>query len=322
MIVTVTLNAAIDRTITVPNFQRGQRHRASAGLPLAGGKGINIARALKTLGVPVVATGFVGGVTGTRIVERLTDEALLNDFVRIDGESRTSTAIVDPTGGTYTEIYEWGPSVTREELDFLLEKLRYLSQGADLVVFAGSLTRDVDDAFYAEAVHDLARRQVPAVIACEGEPLRLAVEAEPLFVCPSQREAEALVGQEFHDDEDFELGLERIVDLGARNVIVTTEDGCVASLRDGKDTLRLRATAPRVEPVSAVAAEDVLLAGFLAARSAGRSSEDALRAGVAAGAASTLELGAGRFDPRQASRIQQGVEVGELRVVRASTPAS
>ncbi len=111
MIVTVTLNAAIDRTLTVPNFQRGQRHRASAGVSMAGGKGINVARTLKALGVPVVATGLVGGTTGTRIVEELTSEAILNDFVRIDGESRTSTAVVDPAGGTYTEINEWGPAV-------------------------------------------------------------------------------------------------------------------------------------------------------------------------------------------------------------------
>src|SRR3979411_2517218 len=101
MIVTVTLNAAIDRTITVPNFQRGQRHRASNGLPLAGGKGINIARALKTLGVPAVARVPGGGQAGMRMVERQTGGAILNDFVRIEGESRTSTAIVDPTGGTY-----------------------------------------------------------------------------------------------------------------------------------------------------------------------------------------------------------------------------
>ncbi len=113
MIVTVTLNAAIDRTLTVPNFQRGQRHRASAGVTMAGGKGINVARTLKALGVPVVATGLVGGSTGTRIVEELTAEAILNDFVRIDGESRTSTAVVDPAGGTYTEINEWGPAVSR-----------------------------------------------------------------------------------------------------------------------------------------------------------------------------------------------------------------
>ena len=111
LIVTVTLNAALDRTLTVPNFQRGQRHRASAGLTLAGGKGINVARTLKALDVPVVATGLVGGRTGTRIVEDLTTEAILNDFVRIGDESRTSTMVVDPAGGTSTEIYEWGPLV-------------------------------------------------------------------------------------------------------------------------------------------------------------------------------------------------------------------
>src|SRR5216117_3860879 len=117
MIVTVTLNAALDRTLTVPNFQRGQRHRASGGLTLAGGKGINVARALKRLDVPVVATGLVGGLTGTRIVEELTSEAILNDFVRIGDESRTSTAVVDPTAGSYSEINEWGPYVEPDEID-------------------------------------------------------------------------------------------------------------------------------------------------------------------------------------------------------------
>jgi 1-phosphofructokinase family hexose kinase len=312
VIVTVTLNAAIDRTLTVPNFQRGQRHRASAGLMLAGGKGINVARALKALGVPVVATGLAGGGTGTRIVEALTAEAILNDFVRIEGESRTSTAVVDPAGGTYTEINEWGPVVRPEELEILLEKLRYLAQGAELVVFAGSLPRDVEEDFYAEAIRELNRRHVPAALDCDGEPLRLGVDAEPFLVSPNQGEAEALVGQEFHDDEDFQLALDRIAEMGARNVLITTEAGCVALLREEREPRRFRAVAPRIEPVSAVGGGDVLLAAFLTARAQGRSPEEALRAAVAAGTASTLEIGAGRFDPRQAGRLQAGVEISEL----------
>jgi len=317
MIVTVTLNAAIDRTLTVPNFQRGQRHRASAGVTLAGGKGINVARALKLLGVPVVATGLVGGATGTRIVEQLTSEAILNDFVHIEGESRTSTAVVDPTGGTYTEINEWGPVVRPDELEMLLEKLRYLTQGAELVVFAGSLPRDVQPDFYAEATRELSRRQIQVALDTEGPPLALGVESEPFLVTPNQTEAEALVGQEFHDDEDFRVALDTVAEMGARNVLITTDQGCLALLREEREALRYRAVAPLVDPVSTVGSGDVLLAAFVAARHAGRSNEEALRAAVAAGAASTLEVGAGRFDPRQAGRLQAGVGLSLLEPVGA-----
>jgi 1-phosphofructokinase/tagatose 6-phosphate kinase len=317
MIVTVTLNTAFARTITVPNFQRGQRHRASAGLPLAGGKGINVARALKALGVPVVATGLAGGQAGLRIVERLTGEAILNDFVRIEGESRTTTAVVDPTNQSYTEINEWGPSVKPEELELFDGKLRYLSQGASLVVFAGSLPRDVSDDFYADAIRDLARRHVPSALDAEGEPLRIGLEAEPFLVTPNQQEAEALVGQEFHDEEDFVLALDQIADRGARNVLITTEGGCYALLREDRRIRRYRVDAPRVEPVSRVGSGDTLLAAYVAAWEAGRGQEESLREAVAAGAASTLELGAGRFDPREAHRLAAGVTVSELTEVAA-----
>jgi len=315
VIVTVTLNSALDRTLTVPNFQLGQRHRASQGLTLAGGKGINIARALKLLDVPVVATGLAGGRTGTRIVEELTSDAILNDFVRIADESRTSTAVVDPTAATYTEINEWGPQVTPEELDMLLEKISYLARGADMVVFAGTLPRAVDDSFYADAIRDLGRRNVRAVLDSEGSPLRLGVEAEPYLVTPNQREAEALVGQELNDDEDYLMAVVRIAEMGARNVLITEESRSFGLFREDRKRLLLRALAPRIEPISAVGSGDVLLAAFIASRLADRPLDDSLRNAVAAGAASTLEVGAGRFEPREATRLQGSVEVRELEPV-------
>ena len=293
MIVTVTLNAAIDRTLTVPNFQLGHRHRASQGLTLAGGKGINVARALKRLDVPVVATGLAGGRTGTRIVEELTSEAILNDFVRIADESRTSSAVVDPTAGTYTEINEWGPHVEPDELAMLLEKISYLARGADMVVFAGTLPRGVEDSFYAEAIRDLNRRNVPAVLDSEGPPLRLGVEAEAFLVTPNQREAEGLVGQEFGDDEDYTMALDRIADMGARNVLITSDTRSFGLFRADRKRTSFRADA----------------------RLAEKPLEEALRAAVAAGAASTLEVGAGRFEPREASKLQSSVDVRELEPV-------
>jgi 1-phosphofructokinase family hexose kinase len=312
MIVTVTLNAAVDRTLLVPNFQVGQRHRASVGFLSAGGKGINVGRALKRLGVPVVCTGLAGGRNGTLLVEELTQEGILNDFVRIRGESRTSTAVLDPTSNVYTEINEWGPEVADDELDTLREKLAYLTQGAEFVVFAGSLPRGVEADFFAEVVRDAGRRHQLAVVDTDGEPLRVGTAAEPYLVAPNVREAEELVGHEFVDEEDLAGALDEIAELGARNVLITLDAGCYALLREDRNEVRLRAQVPELEPVSRIGAGDTLLAGFLAARAAGRSFEDAVRSAVATGAASVLEPGPGRFDPREASRLTPLVTVEHL----------
>src|SRR5581483_8607710 len=193
--------------------------------------------------------------------------------------------------------------------------LRYLSSGAAFVVLAGSLPRGVDAGFYGEVVRELNRRQVATVLDSEGEPLRLGLEAEPFLVSPNQREAEALVGQEFYEQQDFAYALEYIAELGARNVLITNETGCFARLRDGRKVRRYRALAPQVEPASTVGSGDVLVAGFAAAQLEGRSLDDSLRAAVAAGAASTLELGAGRLDPRVASQLTQDVQLTDFEAV-------
>jgi 1-phosphofructokinase/tagatose 6-phosphate kinase len=208
---------------------------------------------------------------------------------------------------------EWGPLIQPVELEVLLEKLDYLARGAKMVVFAGSLPRGVDDDFYAEAIRTLNRRGVLTVLDSEGEPLRLGLEAEPFLVSPNRLEAEAVVGQEFSDDSDFLDALDRLEDLGARNALITDESGCFASVRGERgQPKRFRAEGPHLEAVSRVGSGAVLLAGFISAWLEDTTPEDVLRKAVAAGAASTLQVGAGRFDPRDVGRILRDVRVAEL----------
>jgi len=309
MIITVTLNAAIDKSLAVPNFRLGRRHRTVDQRTMAGGKGVNIARTLKALGQPVIATGFAGGATGTHIVEQLTEESILNDFVRIREESRTNTSVLDPTTGDQTEINERGPAVSAREVELFRDKLLYLARGAAIVVFAGSLPRGVEPDLYASLVRDLERLDVITVIDTDGEPLRQAVRAEPDVVSPNVLEAEELVGHEFASEEERLLAVGEIVALGPREAIVTLPDGCVAQvLVDGQLFLK-RARVEQREPIAKRGSGDAFLAGYLAARYEGRAPDQCLRFGVACGAESTARLGAGLIDPREARRLMGDVEL-------------
>lgn len=312
MIITVTLNAAIDKSLSVPSFRLARRHRTVDQTTMAGGKGVNIARALKHLGQPVIATGFAGGPTGTRIVEQLTQESILNDFVRIGEESRTNTAVHDPTTGETTEINERGPAVSAKEVELFRDKLLYLARGADIVIFAGSLPRGVDTEFYAGLIRDLRRSDVMTVVDTDGEPLRHAARAEPDVISPNVLEAEELVGHEFNDEEDRAIAVREMVGQGPKEAIMTLPDGCVACVGTGGDRRLLRVWIDPQETFAAVGSGDAFLAGFVAARYERRTVEDALRFGVACGAESTQRLGAGLIDAKSVDRYMHETSVEVL----------
>ncbi|HEY2636193.1 MAG TPA: 1-phosphofructokinase family hexose kinase [Solirubrobacteraceae bacterium] len=314
MIITVTLNSAIDKTLVVPNFRLGRRHRSVEQTTMPGGKGVNVARAIKRLGQPVIATGFVGGATGTRVVEALTDESILNDFVRIREESRTNTAVMDPTTGVQTEINERGPEVSEQELQLFYDKLLYLAQGATLCVFAGSLPRGVPTEIYAGLVRDVRKLGVTCIVDTEGEPLRQAVRAEPDVVSPNELEAEELVGHEWNDDEDRAMAVAEMCQLGAREAIMTVADGCFARVVVGSTPRLYRVTIEEQEARAAIGSGDALLAGYVAGRYAGKSPEDCLAHGVACGAESVNHLGAGVIDPARVERLRHEVLVEEIKL--------
>ena len=314
MIITVTLNAAIDKTLEVPNFRLGRRHRSVEQTTMAGGKGVNVARALKRLGQPVIATGLAGGPTGTRIVEQLTEESILNDFVRIREESRTNTAVIDPTNGEQTEVNERGPAVTAQEVELFCDKLLYLARGAQICLFAGSLPRRVEPGLYADLIRELRKIGVTTIVDTDGDPLRQAVRAEPNVVSPNVLEAEELVGHEFNDDEDRLIAVREMTELGAREAIMTADDGCFAMVHEEGGSQLYRLRVDPLETYSAVGSGDAFLAGYVAARYSGRPPSECLRFGVACGAESTQHIGAGVIDPREAERLESEIAVEAVEI--------
>jgi 1-phosphofructokinase family hexose kinase len=314
MIITVTLNAALDKTLEVPNFTPGRRHRTVDQTTMPGGKGVNIARALKRLGQPVIATGLAGGATGTRIMEALNDEAILNGFVRIREESRTNTAVLDPTTGLHTEINERGPSVTAMELELFRDKLKYLAKGASMCVFAGSLPRGVEPDIYSGLVKEIGKLGVLTILDTEGDPLRFGVRADPDVVSPNELEAEELVGHEFNDVHDRAQAVAEIVRLGAGEAIMTVPDGCYAQVIEDGAPVLYRVRIEEQEARSSIGSGDAFLAGYVAARYGDRSPVECLRYGVACGAESTQHFGAGLLDQGKVERLLPEVEAERLEI--------
>jgi 1-phosphofructokinase/tagatose 6-phosphate kinase len=314
MILTVTLNAAIDRTVAVPSFRLGHRHRAVESRTVAGGKGINVARALNLLGLPVIATGFAGGHTGNRLLEQLRAEAVLTDFTRIAAETRINLAVIDPTSGEQTEINERGPAVSREEVEIFVSRLGYLAGGATLCVIAGTLPPGAGEDLYARLIKDLGERGVPVVLDAEGDAMLAGLRAGAAIVTPNEREAEELVGQEFADRQDLVHGLSELVRFGAGEAAITRPDGCVAAVGEGTERRFLEVRTDPLDPVSTVGSGDAFLAGYVAARYEDRPADECLAYGVACGAESTQHFGAGTVDRNQVERLLGEVHVQDLEV--------
>ena len=286
-ILTVTLNAAVDKLYTIPGFSVDKVQRPTETRVYAGGKGINVARVYRALGGEVTATGFSGGATGECIQDSLREEGINIRFVSVANESRTCTAILDPLRRTETVLNELGPWVTPDECASLLQRLRELLPGHDAVILSGSLPPGVPYGTYAAIIELAVEAGVKAVLDASGEALRLGVEAEPFLVKPNVHELEALSvygdgwggsAQALRDKHGVTLAL---VTGGARGAVLASAEGT------------WEAIPPSVELRSALGSGDSLTAGFVWAWEQGWGHAEALKLGVAAGAANAMVYGSG-----------------------------
>lgn len=299
MIVTLTPNPSLDRTIEVAELVRGAVQRADAQHLDAGGKGVNVARALSAHDHAVTAVVPLGGFDGDELGALLASVGLTPTVVRVAGATRSNLAVVE-ADGTTTKLNAPGPELSEHELAALVEATSQAADDADWVVGCGSLPPGAPEAFYAELTRRLRRAGRHVAIDASGAPLRAAIPAGPDLIKPNHQELAEAVGRPVVTVGDAVAAAGELRTAGVRTVLVSLGAGG-ALLVD--QTGAMHGVCPVDAVRSTVGSGDALLAGFLAA---GASGPEALASGLAWGAAATELPG---------TRMPQPHEVDLARVV-------
>ncbi|MEV4545931.1 1-phosphofructokinase family hexose kinase [Micromonospora echinaurantiaca] len=288
MIVTVTLNPALDITHTVASLVPHSSHRVTDVAAQAGGKGVNVARVLHALGLPTVAVAFRGGRTGAAVAADLDRHGIAHRLVDTAGESRRTFTVVDRGSGDATVFNEAGPAVSGAEWQALREQVHRLLAGASVLVLSGSLPPGLPDTAYAQLAGAAARAGVPVILDAAGPPLRAGVAAGPDVVKPNATELAEATGL-----PDPLAAAEALRAAGARAVVASLGPaGLLAVTPDG--TFRAEPPAPLAG--NPTGAGDSVVAAIAAGIHTGTSWPHRLADAVALSAATVTAPRAGQFD--------------------------
>ncbi|MFZ2261642.1 MAG: 1-phosphofructokinase [Luteococcus japonicus] len=278
MIVTVTPNPSIDRTITVDQLQMGEINRAVSSRVDPGGKGVNVSRALCANGADTLAVVPLGGPDGRLLGTLLEAAGVAHREVPLTGITRTNVAVVD-TAGVTTKVNEPGPALSTAELTSLHSAMLTATGTGDWLALCGSLPPGTPDSWFADVI---GAHPGHVAVDASGEGFRLAVAAGPDLIKPNREELEELVGRDLPTLGDVLEAASSLVAAGVRIVVVSLgSDGALAVTSDG----HWFASATVTTPLSTVGAGDCLLAGLLQALQAGATPQAALAEAVAWGAA-------------------------------------
>jgi len=288
MIYTLTLNPAIDRELTVAEVQFDSVLSALKSQVDFGGKGFNVSRLLRSMGMPSTALGFVGGRTGERLRHGLQALDIQTDFVSISSETRTNISIVTPEHDHYIKVNEKGPLVDEPKQHELLDKIASIAAAGDWWVLAGSLPPAVPDSFYAQIIAILNEHQAISILDTTGESLRLGCEAKPFLVKPNAEETQKLTGLPVDTVSQIAVAAMELRKMGAQNVVISL----------GKKGALLQTTectwlihSPKIKEKNPIGAGDSMVGGLVWALSQGYPLKESLGWGAASGAATASMSG-------------------------------
>lgn len=310
MILTVTLNAAIDKRYVVESFKTGEVNRVKECAYTPGGKGLNVSKPAAIAGAKVVATGFVGGHAGNYIVDALKPFGIESAFYHMEQESRSCINIWDSVQKVQTEFLEPGFTVTEKDFEGFVEKFEELVQEAGVVAMSGSVPKGLDGGAYQKLVAVVKEAGKKVILDTSGALLTAGIEAKPTMIKPNIDEIRMLTGSSCDNLDEIidaavkvqQSGVEIVaVSLGGEGSIVACEDGVY------------RAVVPKIDAVNTVGCGDSMIAGFALGLSEGLTVTETLKKASAISAAAALREETGFFIVEDMERIFPQVEIKKIR---------
>jgi 6-phosphofructokinase 2 len=300
-IITVTVNPALDKSTQVDRVAAEQKLSCRSPNYDPGGGGVNVARAISKLGGNALAFYLVGGAIGEMVQDLLEHEEIAQHAIPIKGVTRSNLTVLDESSGQQYRFGMPGPPVEEDEWSEMLDSVRKLEPGPQYVVASGSLPPGVPQDFYARLAAVARQRGARFVVDTRGEPLRAAVASGVFLIKPNARELSMLAGAEVTTEEEQEAMARELVDSGQSEVVVVSLGAAGALLATSDICTRIRA--PSVRTVSKIGAGDSMVGGIVLALARGESIVDAVRYGVAAGAAAVTTPGTQLFERGDVERL-------------------
>ncbi len=309
MILTVTLNAAIDKRYVVEEVRTGEVNRVKECVYTPGGKGLNVSKPAAIYGAEVTATGFVGGHAGHYIEDALEPFGIKSAFYHMEAESRSCINIWDEKNQLQTEFLEPGFTVTEADFERFLEHFRGLAADADVVTISGSVPKGLDGTAYQRMVKLVREAGKPVILDTSGKLLEQGIEAAPTMIKPNLDEIRMLTGKDCTDPEEIIEAAKVLHGRGIRIVTVSLGgDGAVVVSDEGA----YRARVPRIHAVNTVGCGDSMTAGFALGLSEGLCVKETLRKASAVSAAAAMREETGFFVKEDMERLLPQIEIVEL----------
>lgn len=312
MIYTLTPNPSVDRSITLPEIRFNSVLRSQQVRLDWGGKGFNVSRSLQQLGIESVALGWVGGGTGKMLADGLQQMGIQTDFVWVDRDTRTNTMIIEDQGDWHIKVNEPGPPISRDDIEYLFQKVEGYAKRDDLWVLSGSLPPDVPDDFYAKLIELFHLRGARVYLDASGQALQLGCGAGPYLVKPNLFEASQVVGFSIEDLEDakraalffLRMGVDYFaLTMGASGLLLATQREMVF------------AKAPKIHARNTAGSGDSLLAGMIYAQLHGMDLVDVARWGVGTGSASVETEGVSEFEINRVVKLLEEIDSRVINVM-------